>query len=73
MAALEAAHLVKALMVKRFSSTCDDPARAAAWYERNMDIWDPAKIRTHAPEGDSTRQSRDCDREGSPDDEYGPD
>jgi hypothetical protein len=69
---VEAAHVVKAIMVDRYSSNCDDPVSGRVWYDRNVDVWDPAKLATHAPDG--VRDVRaGLVLEGCPDGEGGPD
>src|SRR3974390_1980012 len=51
MDALEAAHVVKAIMLEQLSSLCVDVTAAREWYTHNIDVWDDAKIATHAPDG----------------------
>jgi hypothetical protein len=69
---LDAANAVRAIMMRRFSARCDDRRSARAWYARNIDIWDEAKIATHAP--DNVKSARaGIVLEGAPDREQGPD
>lgn len=50
MDALAAAFKVKSMMVEMFSAECDDAAAARDWYERNIEVWDAERLRTHAPQ-----------------------
>ncbi len=59
-------------MVGRFSSTCRGPNTARAWYERNINIWNPAEIATYGPDSMITARAG-IQLEGVPYGERGPD
>ena len=72
MDALEAAEAVKAIMINRFSSACEGSEAARIWYDENIDVWDPAKLATHAPE-EARSALAGVALEGSPEGERAPD
>jgi hypothetical protein len=66
LSAVEVAHIVKAIMVARLASDCDDRAAALTWYQQNTDVWDVEKIGTHGPPGDIQQAGAAIALEGSP-------
>jgi hypothetical protein len=69
---MDAARVLKAITVDRFSSLCEGQAIAREWYERNISVWDADKIATHAPP-DVARAPAAIALEGAPDCERGRD
>jgi hypothetical protein len=66
---VDVAEIVKAIMVERFAAVCQDPDAARQWYARNIDVWDAAKLATHAPHAQVQRAGAAIVLEGHPDGE----
>ena len=60
MAAIEVAYIVKSIMVRQLAADCDDKVAALDWYDRNTDVWDAEKLRTHAPDDTVALRRGDC-------------
>ena len=72
MEALDAAHLIRDEVIRRYSAPCEDPRKASIWYAENVWIWGPEQTKEMLSGHAATAQAA-VGLEGRPDGERGPD